>query len=62
MPGTQGPNRFDHPPPPNSVGVILLALIPPLLMVIGIIAAIAIPAYVQYQERAQTSQQQEPAQ
>ena len=62
MPGTQGPNRFDHPPPPNSVGVILLALIPPLLMVIGIIAAIASPAYVQYQERAQTSQQQEPAQ
>ncbi len=62
MPGTQGPNRFDHPPPPNTVGVILLALIPPLLMIVGIVAAIAIPAYVQYQERVQASQQQEPAQ
>lgn len=62
MPGTQGPNRFDHPPPPNSIGVILLALIPPLLAVIGIVAAIAIPAYVQYQERAQISQPQGPVQ
>jgi len=48
MPGNQGPNRFGNPPPPNTVGVILLALIVPLIAVIGIIAAIAIPAYQDY--------------
>lgn len=53
MPGTQGPNRFGNPPPPNTLGVILLALILPLIMVIGIIAAIAIPAYMDYTKRAQ---------
>ena len=53
MPGTQGPNRFGNPPPPNTLGVILLALIVPLIMIIGIIAAIAIPAYVDYTKRAQ---------
>ncbi len=54
MPGTQGVNRFGDPPPPNTTGVILLALILPLLMVIGILAAIAIPAYQDYVERART--------
>jgi uncharacterized membrane protein YhaH (DUF805 family) len=48
MPGTQGPNRFGNPPPPNTLGVILLALILPLILVMGIIAAIAIPAYMDY--------------
>ena len=52
MPGTQGPNRFGYPPPPNTIGVIVLALIVPLIAIIGIIAAIAIPAYVDYTERA----------
>lgn len=52
MPGTQGPNRFGNPPPPNTLGVILLALILPLIFVVGIIAAIAIPAYMDYVERA----------
>lgn len=53
MPGTQGANRFGNPPPPNTLGVILLALILPLIMIIGIIAAIAIPTYMDYTERAQ---------
>ncbi len=52
MPGAQGPNRFGNPPPPNTTGVILLALILPLIAVIGIIAAIAIPAYQDYAARA----------
>ncbi|HCB14385.1 MAG TPA: DUF805 domain-containing protein [Gammaproteobacteria bacterium] len=51
MPGTQGPNRFGNPPPPNTLGVTLLALILPLIFVMGIIAAIAIPAYMDYMER-----------
>lgn len=52
MPGTPGPNRFGNPPPPNTAGVIALALIVPLIAVIGVIAAIAIPAYQDYVERA----------
>ena len=52
MPGVQGPNRFGNPPPPNTLGAILLALVLPLIAIIGIIAAIAIPAYRDYVERA----------
>ena len=48
MPGTQGANRFGDPPPPNTLGVILLALVLPLIFFIGIVAANAIPAYMQY--------------
>ncbi len=59
MPGTQGPNRFGNPPPPNTTGVILLATILPLIVVVGILAAIAIPAYQDYRERAQTAGQQD---
>lgn len=62
MPGTQGPNRFGHPPPPNTTGVILLASILPLIVVVGILAAIAIPAYQSYKVRAQVYQQPAPAQ
>lgn len=57
MPGTQGANRFGDPPPPNTTGVIILALIVPALAVIGIIAAIAIPAYHDYTLRAQRAQE-----
>jgi uncharacterized membrane protein YhaH (DUF805 family) len=52
IPGTDGPNRFGGPTPPNSVGVLIAAWFFPALMVIGIIAAIALPAYVDYQKRA----------
>lgn len=52
MPGTQGANRFGDPPPPNSTGVIVLALVVPIIAVIGLVAAIAIPAYQDYTERA----------
>jgi hypothetical protein len=58
VPGTQGANRFGNPPPPNSTGAVVLALILPVLFVVGILAAIAIPAYVDYQKRAQLSQSQ----
>lgn len=52
MPGTQGANRFGHPPPPNTLGVLLLALVLPTLFILGILAAIAIPAYQDYARRA----------
>ena len=55
--GTPGPNRFGAPPPPNTLGVKILAWILPVIMIIGIIAAVSVPAYVDYQKRAQRSVQ-----
>ena len=54
--GTPGPNRFGAPPPPNTLGVKILAWILPVIMLIGILAAIALPAYVDYQTRAKAVQ------
>ncbi|MDS4032252.1 MAG: DUF805 domain-containing protein [Candidatus Contendobacter sp.] len=62
MPGTQGANRFGDPPPPNTTGVILLALVVPLVFVIGILAAIAIPAYQNHAETARAASQRISAQ
>jgi uncharacterized membrane protein YhaH (DUF805 family) len=56
MPGTQGENRFGLQPPPNSKGVVLASLIVPVVFVGGILAAIAIPAYQGYTQRAAESQ------
>ena len=56
IPGTPGENRFGHRPPPNTVGVIVLACLLPLVFVGGILAAIAIPAYQDYTIRAQVSE------
>lgn len=55
VPGTKGSNRYGSRTAPNSTGVILLACILPLVMVIGILAAIAIPAYQDYSQRAQAA-------
>jgi uncharacterized membrane protein YhaH (DUF805 family) len=57
VPGTDGPNRFGNPPPPNTTGAVVLALIIPLIFVLGIVAAIALPAYQQYVKRAHATQQ-----
>lgn len=54
IPGTDGPNRFGLKTPPNSVFTVAVACIVPALFVIGIVAAIAIPAYVDYAKRAAT--------
>jgi uncharacterized membrane protein YhaH (DUF805 family) len=58
VPGTQGANRFGLQPPPNSGGMTFLALLLPIIMLIGILAAVAIPAYHQYSERAAEMQSQ----
>jgi type IV pilus assembly protein PilA len=55
-PGTRGENNYGLQPPPNTIGVILLACILPFLFVGGILAAIAIPAYQDYSVRAQVSE------
>jgi uncharacterized membrane protein YhaH (DUF805 family) len=50
--GTVGPNRFGNQTPPNGTLSIIIAIFFPVLIVVGIVAAIAIPAYQQYAKRA----------
>ncbi len=57
IPGTDGPNRFGAPTPPNSVVVLIGAWLVPVVFVGGVLAAIAIPAYQGYVKRAQEKQQ-----
>lgn len=57
-PGTKGPNNYGAPPPPNNAGVYILGLLMPIIGVIGILAAIAIPAYQGYITKAKEMQQQ----
>jgi len=47
-PGSNGPNRFGPPQPPNSKSVKTLAILWLLVPIIGIFAAIALPAYEHY--------------
>ena len=51
-PGSEGTNDYGAPPPPNTIGVKILGLLLPIVFVVGILAAIAIPAYVEYTKRA----------
>jgi len=57
-PGTDGENAYGLPPKPNTTGVYLMALAVPVVMIfiVGVLAAIAIPAYQDYVERAQQMQ------
>ncbi|MFP6860498.1 DUF805 domain-containing protein [Pseudomonas sp.] len=48
IPGSTAANRFGPPPPPNSRAVKILALLWVAIIVIGIVAAIALPAYMGY--------------
>lgn len=48
IPGSTAANRFGSPPPPNSRAVKILALLWVAIIVLGIVAAIAIPAYMGY--------------
>lgn len=60
--GSPGPNTYGGPPPPNTTGVKILGLVLPVVFIIGMIgvlAAIAIPAYQDYTERAMEYQQQQ---
>jgi uncharacterized membrane protein YhaH (DUF805 family) len=54
-PGNKEENEYGLPPGPNTALVIAGAVIFPILF-IGILAAVAIPAYQQYVERARAAQ------
>jgi uncharacterized membrane protein YhaH (DUF805 family) len=56
IPGTDGANDYGKKPPPNTTGVIILASLIPVVAIVGILAAIAIPQYAKYVDRAKTSQ------
>ncbi len=47
-PGTAGVNRWGAPPPPNGLAVQIFGWFFPVLMVIGIVAAIALPALMRF--------------
>lgn len=51
-PGTKGANNYGLRPPPNKTWHWVLGLMMPVIAMLGIVAAIALPAYVQYTERA----------
>lgn len=53
-PGTRGANNFGLRPPPNKTWNWIAALVLPVAF-IGIIAAVAIPAYQDYVQRAQAN-------
>ncbi len=53
IPGTDGANRFGAKTPPNSVLTLIAAWLIPALFIAGIVAAVSIPAYMQYVKRAE---------
>jgi uncharacterized membrane protein YhaH (DUF805 family) len=60
VPGTNGNNRWGAQPVPNSGGVLVAAWLGALIIpVIGILAAIAVPAYQDYAKRAKAMQMQQ---
>lgn len=56
FPGDKGENSYGPPPSQNSGLVIAGALILPIVFIIGILAAVAIPAYKDYTDRAKARQ------
>lgn len=59
MPGSVGSNRYGPAPRKNTTGAIVAACFGPvvLVMMIGVLAAVAIPAYQDYVRRAKGAQQ-----
>src|SRR4029077_2762230 len=56
LPGTDGPNRVGAKTQPNSTRVLVSLWIVPVVFVLGIVAAVALPAYQDYVKRAATVQ------
>lgn len=60
--GTDGPNNYGPPPRPNKTHNVLAGILAVLMIVslVGIMAAVTIPAYQKYSQRAQDMSQQMP--
>jgi uncharacterized membrane protein YhaH (DUF805 family) len=56
--GTPGKNRFGLQTPPNKTWHWIAAMTLPIISIIGILAAIALPQYQRYVERAQDAKEQ----
>lgn len=59
--GEAMPNQYGLPPAKGKTWMYVVALIIPIVALIGILAAIAIPAYQDYTERAKSAQVELPA-
>jgi len=57
--GSENNNRYGEIPNENTIGVKLLAFSVPVIMLLGIVAAIAIPSYMGYVEKANQQQMQQ---
>jgi uncharacterized membrane protein YhaH (DUF805 family) len=51
-PGSPETNRYGAPPAKNGAALVIVGLVLPLVFGIGVVAAIAIPAYQSYKARA----------
>jgi uncharacterized membrane protein YhaH (DUF805 family) len=59
--GTEGENNYGAPPPSNTTAIKVLGIGAPFVaFMLGILAAIAIPAYQQYVQRAKAAQHSQP--
>ena len=56
-PGNAGPNKYGPPPKPENSAVAIVVITLFLVAIIGIIAAVTIPAYNDYLNRARQVQQ-----
>lgn len=56
VPGTDGANRFGNRPPANGKVTVVAILLLVGVFIVGILAAIAIPAYQDYVNRARAAQ------
>ena len=54
--GNAGPNQYGLPPSKNTNAIVWLACILPIVFIVGISAAVAIPAYQDYVNRAKAAQ------